>query len=73
MRCDTVAQGILEAVKKSPRKVTIIVRMQGTYLHEIFLGTNIKEAEEIIGTKLDNVILISDLEEAASKAVELAK
>lgn len=31
MRCDTVAQGILEAVKKSPRKVDIIVRMQGTF------------------------------------------
>lgn len=43
------------------------------HFYEIFLGTNIKEAKEIIGTKLDNVVLISDLEEAASKAVELAK
>lgn len=32
MRCDTVAQGILEAAKKSPRKVAIIVRMQGALL-----------------------------------------
>ena len=74
MRCDTVAQGIVEAAKKSPRRVGIIVRMQGTSLCISTLpGTNIKEAKEILGKKMNNIIMISELDEAARKAVELAK
>lgn len=64
MRCDVIAQGILQAVSKTRLKVPIVVRLQ---------GTKVDEARDMIAKSGLEVFSISDLEEAAMTAVKLAK
>ncbi len=65
VRCDRIANGIIEATEKTEVKVPIVVRLD---------GTNAKEAIEIIGnSSLTNIISATDLADAAQKAVNAAK
>jgi len=64
MRCDIIAMGILSAIKVLNLKVPLVVRL---------LGTNMKEAKDILENSGARVIFASDLEEAAEKAVKVAK
>lgn len=65
VRCDRVANGILDATKLTDVKVPVVVRLD---------GTNAKEAAEILKTaNIKNIISVSDLEAGAKKAVEIAK
>jgi succinyl-CoA synthetase beta subunit len=64
MRCDTVAQGIVEASKELAMSKPIVIRL---------VGTNVEKGKEIIkasGLKLE---AFDDLNKAAKKAVDLAK
>jgi succinyl-CoA synthetase beta subunit len=65
VRCDRIANGILEATKLTDVHVPVIVRLD---------GTNAKEAAEILqNAGIKNIITATDLLDGAKKAVEAAK
>jgi len=65
VRCDRIANGILEATKKVDVGVPVVVRLD---------GTNAAEAAEILkNANIDNVIAADDLGDGAKKAVAAAK
>jgi len=64
VRCDIIAQGLLEAIKTHPMKVPIVMRL---------VGTNEKEGQKLISDAGLNVLWAKDLDEAASLAVEATK
>ena len=64
VRCDRIANGILEASKIVDIRVPVIIRLQ---------GTNAEEARDIINNSGLNFYTAEGLKEAAEKAVELAQ
>jgi succinyl-CoA synthetase beta subunit len=65
VRCDRVANGILEATKITDVNVPVIVRLD---------GTNAAEAAEILrNANIKNIIAAENLADGAKKAVEAAK
>ena len=65
VRCDRIANGIIEATKKVKVNVPIVVRLD---------GTNAPEAAEILkNSNIDNIINATDLLDGAKKAVAVAK
>ncbi|OQX74533.1 MAG: succinate--CoA ligase subunit beta [Campylobacteraceae bacterium 4484_4] len=65
VRCDRIANGILEATKIVDVNVPVIVRLD---------GTNAPEAAEILKkANIPNIITATDLEDGAKKAVAAAK
>jgi len=65
VRCDRIANGILEATKITDVNVPVIVRLD---------GTNAPEAAEILkNANISNIIVGDDLGDGAKKAVEAAK
>ncbi|MBZ0127691.1 MAG: ADP-forming succinate--CoA ligase subunit beta [Rhodobacteraceae bacterium] len=64
MRCDVIAEGVVEAVKEVGLKVPLVVRLE---------GTNVEQGKAIInGSGLD-VIAADDLGDAARKIVKAVK
>lgn len=64
VRCDRIANGILEATKLTKVSVPAVVRLD---------GTNAKEAMEILkSANIENIISVDGLENGAKMAVELA-
>jgi len=65
VRCDRIADGILEATKKTDVKIPLIIRLD---------GTNAIEAAQILKTaNIENIITATDLGDGAKKAVAAAK
>lgn len=65
VRCDRVANGILEATKITKVDVPVIVRLD---------GTNAEEAAQILNNAgIDNIVAATDLADGAKKAVAAAK
>lgn len=65
VRCDRIANGILEATKLTDVNVPVIVRLD---------GTNAPEAAEILkNANISNIIVATDLGDGAAKAVAAAK
>ncbi len=64
VRCDRIANGIIEASKIVDINVPVVIRLQ---------GTNAKEAREIINNSGLNFYTAETLKEAAEQAVKLAK
>jgi len=65
VRCDRVANGILEATKITDVSVPVIVRLD---------GTNAEEAAEILkNANIENIIAAENLADGARKAVAAAK
>jgi succinyl-CoA synthetase beta subunit len=64
MKCDTIANGIVAAVKKSGLKVPLVVRLE---------GTNVDLGKEIIHNSGLNIISANNLDDAAQKAVSVTK
>ncbi len=62
VRCDRVANGIIEAAKSIDLSVPLVVRLE---------GTNAKEARELLANSDMNFEVASSLEEAAEKVVAL--
>ncbi len=60
-RCDWVAEGIVQALKKIKIDMPLVIRLA---------GTNVKEGNRILKESNINYIEASTLEEAANKAVE---
>ncbi len=65
VRCDRIANGILQATEKVEVNVPVIVRLD---------GTNAEEAAEILkNANIKNIIPAKDLKDGAQKAVKAAK
>ena len=64
MRCDILAQGVIEAAKEVNLKVPLVVRLA---------GTNFKEGSEILKKSGLKILSAVDLNDAAKKIVEAIK
>ena len=64
MRCDVLAQGVVDAAKEIKIKVPLVVRLA---------GTNFKEGKEILDNSGLEIISANDLSDAAKKIVEAIK
>jgi len=64
MKCDTIANGVVAAVKEVGLKVPLVVRLEGT---NVELGRKILEASGM------NLASAADMADGAKKIVELAK
>jgi succinyl-CoA synthetase beta subunit len=60
MRCDIIAEGVVEAVKEVGLKVPLVVRLE---------GTNVEQGKEIIAKSGLNVVSANDLSDGAEKIV----
>ncbi|ORX59114.1 beta subunit of succinyl-CoA synthetase [Piromyces finnis] len=63
MRCDIVAEGVIQAVKELGLEIPLVVRLQ---------GTKVEEARELIKNSGLSLYAIDDLDKAAKKVVQLA-
>ena len=63
MRCDRVANGVINAVKDLGLKVPVIVRLE---------GTNAEEAKDILSESGLDIIPANDMKDAARKVVDAA-
>jgi len=64
LRCDVLAQGVVEATKKVDVKVPVVIRME---------GTNVEQGREILEKSGLNLIVAKDLSDAAEKIAAIAK
>ncbi|MCH6572085.1 MAG: succinate--CoA ligase subunit beta, partial [Proteobacteria bacterium] len=58
VRCDLIAEGIIDAVKEVGVEVPVVVRLE---------GTNVKEGRELLASSGLDIIAADDLTEAAKK------
>ena len=70
MRCDVIAQGILNAASNIGIKTPLIIRLQGTNYEE---GKRLIENYTNDDNNDVNITLANDLDDAATKAVQLAE
>lgn len=61
MKCDVIAQGIVNAAEGLKLQVPLIVRLE---------GTNVERGKEILKSSGMDIITADDLDDAASKAVK---
>jgi succinyl-CoA synthetase beta subunit len=64
MRCDIIAQGVIEAAKETNLKVPLVVRLA---------GTNFQEGKDILDKSDLKILSASDLNDAAKKIVKAIK
>lgn len=64
MKCDTIAKGIIAAVKSVGLKVPLVVRLE---------GTNVELGKKLINESGLNIISANNLADGAKKSVELLK
>ena len=64
MRCDVLAEGVVEAAKKIKIKVPLVVRLA---------GTNFQEGKKILNNSGIKIISANNLGDAAKKIVEAIK
>ena len=63
MKCDTIAKGVITAVKEVGLKVPLVVRLE---------GTNVELGKQILAESGLNVVAASDMADGAQKIVALA-
>jgi succinyl-CoA synthetase beta subunit len=64
MKCDTIANGVVAAVKEVGLEVPLVVRLE---------GTNVEIGKKILGESGLNLVAAADMADGAKRAVELAK
>ena len=64
MRCDVVADGVVEAAKQVKLSVPLVVRLE---------GTNVEQGKQILAQSGLNIIPATDLADGAKKAVEAVR
>ena len=64
LRCDVLAQGVVEAAKKTNISVPVVVRME---------GTNVEEGRRILSESGLQLITAVDLKDAAAKVAQIVK
>jgi len=62
LRCDVLAEGVVQAAKKTGIEVPVVVRME---------GTNVEEGRRILAESGLNLITAVDLKDAATKVAEI--
>ncbi|MEM1087793.1 MAG: ADP-forming succinate--CoA ligase subunit beta [Pseudomonadota bacterium] len=60
MKCDVIAEGVIQAVKETSLAVPLVVRLE---------GTNVDKGKEILANSGMNIIPAEDLDDAAKKIV----
>jgi len=63
MRCDTVAEGVVEAVKEVGLDVPLVVRLE---------GTNVELGKQILDESGLNLVSVADMKDGAQRILELA-
>ncbi|KAI4600538.1 Succinate--CoA ligase [ADP-forming] subunit beta, mitochondrial [Pestalotiopsis sp. 9143b] len=64
VRCDAIAQGLINTVQSMNLKIPIIARLQ---------GTNMEQAQRLINESGMKIFSIDDLQSAAERSVQLSK
>ena len=64
LRCDVLAEGVVQAAKKTGLKVPVVVRME---------GTNVEEGRRILNESGLTLITAANLKDAAEKVAEITK
>ncbi|MEY3480941.1 MAG: succinyl-CoA synthetase subunit beta, partial [Verrucomicrobiota bacterium] len=64
MKCDVIAQGILNAVKSVKLGIPLVVRLE---------GTNVEQGRKLLAESGLPIVTATDLDSAASEIVKLAK
>ncbi len=64
VRCDLIAEGIIEAVKQTGLKVPVVARLQ---------GTNVEKGRDLLNKSGLKITAVDDLTEAAKTVVALSK
>ncbi|KAK5467146.1 succinate--CoA ligase beta chain [Exophiala xenobiotica] len=64
VRCDAIAQGLINVVRQMNLRLPIVCRLQ---------GTNFEKAAELVNNSGLKIFPITDLQEAAEKAVDFSK
>jgi succinyl-CoA synthetase beta subunit len=64
LRCDRLANGVVEAAKKVGIKIPVVIRME---------GTNVEEGRKILSESGLNLITAKDLSDAAQKIAAVAR
>jgi succinyl-CoA synthetase beta subunit len=64
LRCDVLAQGVVEAARKTGIKVPVVVRME---------GTNVEEGRKILAESGLDLTTAADLKDAARKVADLVR
>jgi len=64
MRCDVIAQGLVDAAKKTNLEIPLVVRLA---------GTNFELGEKILKNSNLKILSANNLEDAAKKIVEVTK
>ena len=64
MKCDTIAEGVVQAVKEVGLSVPLVVRLE---------GTNVELGKQIIDESGMNALSASDMKDGAQKIVELTR
>jgi succinyl-CoA synthetase beta subunit len=63
LRCDILAEGVVQAARKTGINVPVVVRME---------GTNVEKGRQILRESGLNLITAVDLRDAAQKVAEIA-
>jgi succinyl-CoA synthetase beta subunit len=63
LRCDVLAEGVVQAAREVGLKVPLVVRME---------GTNVEQGKKILADSKLDIITASDMADGAKKAVEAA-
>jgi succinyl-CoA synthetase beta subunit len=63
VRCDLIAQGIIDAVKEVGVNVPVVVRLE---------GTNVEKGRKLLASSSLAIVAADDLTDAAMKVIELA-
>jgi succinyl-CoA synthetase beta subunit len=64
MKCDTIAEGVIKAVKETGLKVPLVVRLE---------GTNVELGKKMLSESKLNIISADDMADGAQKVVKAAK
>lgn len=64
LRCDVLAEGVVQAARKTGITVPVVVRME---------GTNVEKGREILASSGLNLITAVDLKDAAAKVAQIVK
>ena len=64
MKCDTIAAGVIQAVKEVGLKVPLVVRLE---------GTNVELGKKMLAESKLNIVAAADMADGARKVVEAAK
>ncbi|MDQ3366376.1 MAG: ADP-forming succinate--CoA ligase subunit beta [Myxococcota bacterium] len=64
MKCDTIAEGVITAVKEVGLKVPLVVRLE---------GTNVDLGKKMLADSGLNIVAAADMADGAQKVVKLAK